>query len=172
MVWRIGLGLTLLAGLAVFASRSSVFASSAPEVRLSIENAAPRQVEDTTQKAVARDYAAAWQALTAALDQNRTDLLSGSFVGTASEKLAATVAEQRQAGFHQRFIDKGHKVEAVFYSPEGSAMELQDTAQLQIELLDGDKVVHSEEVTVHYLALLTAAENSWKVRALQAVPSF
>ena len=30
----------------------------------------------------------------------------------------------------------------MFYSPEGSAMELHDTAQLQIQLLDGDKVVH------------------------------
>ena len=61
---------------------------------------------------------------------------------------------------------------AMFYSPEGSAIELQDTAQLQIQVLDGDKVLHSEDVSVHYVALLTAAENSWKVRVLEAVPQF
>ena len=38
--------------------------------------------------------------------------------------------------------------------------------------MDGDKVLHSEDATVHYIALLTAAENSWKVRVLQAVPAF
>ncbi len=88
------------------------------------------------------------------------------------EKLTATIGEQSKTGLHQRFIDKGHKVEAIFYSPEGSAMELQDTLQLQIQLMDGDKVIQSEDATVHYIALLTAAENSWKVRVLQAVPSF
>ena len=69
-------------------------------------------------------------------------------------------------------MDKGHKVEAVFYSPEGSAMELHDTAQVQLQLMDGSKVIHSEDATVHYVVLLTAAENSWKVRVLEAVPRF
>ena len=51
-------------------------------------------------------------------------------------------------------------------------MELRDTLQLQVQLLDGDKVVNTQDATLHYVALLTAAENSWKVRVLQAVPSF
>ena len=51
-------------------------------------------------------------------------------------------------------------------------MELHDTAQVQLQLMDGNKVVHSEEATVHYVVLLTAAENSWKVRVLEAVPAF
>ena len=51
-------------------------------------------------------------------------------------------------------------------------MELHDTAQVQLELMDGSKVVHSEDATIHYVVLLTAAENSWKVRVLEAVPSF
>jgi hypothetical protein len=63
-------------------------------------------------------------------------------------------------------------VNAVFCSLKGSAIELQDAAELQIQVLDGDKVVHSEDAAVHYVALLTAAENSWKVRVLEAVPSF
>lgn len=166
------LTLAVTTSLVVFPPRNFVLAASAPEVSLSVQNAAPRQVEDTTQKAVARDYATAWQAMAEALDRNQVDLLRTNFAGTALEKLTTTIGEQRKAGLHQRFIDKGHKVEAVFYSIEGSAMELQDTLQLQVQLMDGDKVIHSEDATIHYIALLTAAENSWKVRVLQAVPSF
>ena len=110
--------------------------------------------------------------MTEALDQNRADLLSANFIGTANDKLTATIQQQTKAGLHQHIMDKGHKVEAVFYSPEGSAMELHDTARLQIDVMDGGKVVHSENATVHYVALLTAAENSWKVRVLEAVPGF
>ncbi len=107
-----------------------------------------------------------------ALDQNRPDVLDLNFTGTANDKLTATIAEQRKSGLHQRIVDKGHTVDAVFYSPEGSAMELHDTAQVQLQLMDGDKVIHSEEATLHYVVLLTAAENSWKVRVLEAVPGF
>ncbi len=149
-----------------------VLAAGRPDVTLNIQNVGPRQVEDTTQKAIARDYAAAWQALANALEQNRPDFLAANFVGTANEKLGQTITEQRKAGLRQRYVDKGHHVKAVFYSPEGSAMELQDTAELEIQILDGDKVVHSEDVTMHYVALLTAAENSWKMRVLEAVPAF
>jgi hypothetical protein len=150
----------------------SVRAASAPAISLNVANAAPREVEDTTQKAVTRDYATAWESMAEALDQNSVDVLAANFIGTANDKLTATVEEQRNSGLHQRIVDKGHHVDAVFYSPEGSAMELHDTAQLQIQLLDGDKVIHSEDATVRYVALLTAAENSWKVRLLEAVPAF
>ena len=149
-----------------------VQAANAPQVSLDIQNAAPRPIEDSTRNAVVRDYAAAWQSLAQALDENRVDLLGGSFIGTANDKLTQTIREQRNSGLHQRYLDKGHHVEAVFYSTEGSAMELHDTAQLEIQLMDGDKVVHSQDVSLHYVALLTAAENSWKVRVLEAVPSF
>ena len=148
-----------------------VLAAGHPEVTLNTQSSTPRQVEDTTQRAIARDYAAAWQALAEALEQNRPDLLAANFVGTAHEKLAQTIVQQKKAGLRQRYVDKGHHVNAVFYSPEGSAMELRDTAELQIQVLDGDKVLHSEDVSVHYVVLLTAAENSWKVRVLEAVPA-
>jgi hypothetical protein len=169
---RLAAMLAVVLALATFRFDLPVFAASAPEVTLNVQTAAPRQVEDTTEKAIARDYAAAWQAMTSALDQNRSDLLSANFIGTAGEKLSATIAAQRNAGLHQRLVDKGHKVDVVFYSPEGSAIELQDTAQLEVQLLDGDKVVHSEDATVRYVALLTAAADSWKVRVLEAVPAF
>jgi hypothetical protein len=150
---------------------SKVLAATAPAVTLDIQNATPREVEDATEKAVARDYAAAWQAMTAALDQNRPDLLGANFIGTANDKLVETIKEQKKTGLHRRYVDRGHKVQATFYSSEGSAMELHDTAQLQVQLLDGDKVVASQDVTAHYVVLITAAENSWKVRLLQELPA-
>jgi hypothetical protein len=172
---RLSLTLAALAALAILLpadKANSVLAASTPAVSLDIQHAAPRQVEDTTQKAVARDYSTAWQAMADALEQNRADLLAANFVGTANDKLTASIQEQQRSGLRQRMVDKGHSVEAVFYSPEGSAIELHDTARLQLEVLDGSKVVHSEDATVHYIVLLTAAENSWKVRLLQAVPAF
>lgn len=174
-VLRVTLALLLL-GLALLllpkCITSIVFAASQPVISVNTENAGPRQVEETTQRAVARDYAAAWKAMAEALNQNRSDLLELNFIGTANDKLSSTIAEQRKSGLHQHIVTKGHNVDAVFYSPEGSAMELHDTAQVQRQLMDGSKVVHTEEATVHYVVLLTAAENSWKVRVLEAVPSF
>lgn len=149
----------------------TVLAANSPAVTLDVQNAAPREVEDATEKAVARDYAAAWQAMAQALDQNRPDLLGPNFIGTSNDKLSETIKQQQKAGIHRRFVDRGHKVQATFYSSEGSAMELHDTAQLQVQLLDGDKVVASQDVTAHYVVLMTAAENSWKIRVLQEVPA-
>jgi beta-galactosidase/beta-glucuronidase len=158
--------------LAVFLPKASLHADTQPLVSLNVQNAGPRKVEDTTERSVVRDYGAAWKAMRQALDQNRTDVLNLNFTGTASDKLIATISSQRKSGLHQRIVDKGHNVEATFYSPEGSAMELHDTAQVQLQLMDGSKVIHSEDATLHYVVLLTAAENSWKVRVLEAVPGF
>ena len=160
-----------IAGLCSLAGSSIVFAATTPAVTLDIQNASPRQVEDATEKAVARDYAAAWQAMADALEQNRADLLDMNFVGTSNDKLTETIKQQKKAGLHRRYVDRGHKVQAMFYSSEGSAMELHDTVQLQVQLLDGDKVLASQDVTAHYVVLMTAAENSWKVRVIQEVPA-
>ena len=149
-----------------------VIAAGTPVISIDVQSAGPRQVEDTTEQAVARDYSAAWRTMAEALNQNRNELIATNFVGTAADKLVSSIDQQKRTGLHQRFIDKGHSVQAVFYSPEGSAMELHDVAHLQIELLDGDKLIYSEDTTVQYVVLMTAAENSWKVRVLQAVPSF
>lgn len=166
------LTLAALAILAIAFAAHSVFAASTPSIAISTGHATPREIEDTTQRALSRDYATAWQTMIEALDQNRADLLSANFLGTAGDKLTATIQQQAKASLHQHITDQGHSVEAVFYSPEGSAIELHDTAHLQIDVMDGSKVVHSENATVHYVALLTAAENSWKVRVLEAVPGF
>lgn len=171
-VLRLSLTFLLATGVVIFHPGRQIAADTHPSITLNVQNAGPRQIEDTTERSVARDYAAAWKAMAQALDQNRKDILGLSFIGTASDKLTATIDEQRKSNLHQQIIDKGHHVDAVFYSPEGSAMELHDTAQVQLNLMDGNKVLHSEDATVHYVVLLTAAENSWKVRVLEAVPAF
>lgn len=171
-VLRISLALLMATIVVAFIAHSSAYADTHPTISLNVQNAGPRSVEDTTQRSVARDYSAAWKAMTEALDQNRPEVLNLNFTGTAADKLTATIAEQRKSGLHQRIVDRGHTVDAVFYSPEGSAMELHDTAQVQLQLMDGDKMIHSEDATLHYVVLLTAAENSWKVRVLETVPGF
>jgi hypothetical protein len=164
------LALSLLCSLSG-SNSAQVLAANLPAVTLDIQNAAPRQVEDATEKAVARDYANAWKAMTEALDQNRGDLLGANFIGTSNDKLTETIKQQKKAGLHRRYVDRGHNVQATFYSSEGSAMGLRDTVQLQVQLLDGDKVVASQDVTGHYVVLMTAAENSWKVRVFEEVPA-
>ena len=146
--------------------------STAVKVELSTEQAAPREVEDSTQIAIVRDYTAAWKALEASLESNQNAGLDAQFSGNALEQLKDRIQAQKKAGLHTRFADRGHKLSAIFYSPEGSAMQLHDTAQLEIETLDGSKVLHSEQVTLHYVALMTTAEDRWKVRLLQGVPNF
>jgi hypothetical protein len=107
-----------------------------------------------------------------AMDENKAALLSADFVGLAKERLAQAIAEQGKSGLKRRYIDHGHQVQVVFYSVDGSAMELHDTVRLEVQLLDGDKVVYSDQGTFHFLALMTPAENSWKVRLLEDVPGF
>jgi hypothetical protein len=172
---RFKLTLTLIVCATVFTAEQNAgsdLAAGAPAVMLNAENAAPRSVEYTTKMAVERDYAAAWKSLTEALDRNQADLLNANFVGAAKDRLTATIDAQRKANLHQHYVDQGHSVDLVFYSPDGSAIELHDTARLGLQLLDGNRVVHSENATIHYVVLLTAAENSWNVRLLQAVPAF
>ncbi len=159
---RLGLGL-LIFGVTL------ALAANLPQVQLNSEGVAPRAIEDTTQQAVARDYAKAWQALAAAREQNRTDLLEAAFVGVAKNQAEQAVRDQQKSDIRVRYVDHGHKLQALFYSPEGSAMQLRDTANLEMQLLDGNTVVSSKQLTVNYLTVMTVAEDRWKVRVLQAV---
>jgi hypothetical protein len=143
-------------------------AADLPRVDLNASTAGPRQVEDTTEKAVARDYSRAWSSMTTALSENRADLLDADFVGVALDNLRERVSQQQQAGLHTRYVDRGHRLQAVFYSPDGSAIQLRDTAQFEVQYLDGDKVLNQEQRTENYTVVMTAAENRWKVRVLQS----
>ena len=144
-------------------------ASELPAVNLNVGDAGPRQIEDTTERALQRDYAHAWGSMEAALNDNRADILNSDFVGVALDELKDRVNQQQKSGLRTRFIDHGHQLQAIFYSPEGSAVQLRDTAQFEVQYLDGDKIVNSEQRTENYTVVMTAGENRWKVRVLQAI---
>ncbi len=141
-----------------------------PKVQFSAEGIAPRPIEDLTRAVVARDYALAWQSMAQALAENRPALLDAYFTGFARHTLTEQIAKQRAAGVRLRYTDLGHKVSAFFYAPAGDAMQLRDQAELRIEILDGTKVIHSEQVHLHYMVLMTPGADRWLVRDLETTP--
>lgn len=147
-----------------------IMADSKPSVELNVKNAQPREVEDVTQNAILRDYTLAWQAINTALANNTLQPLNENFSGFALDQLVQRVKDQKQNGLSTRIIDRGHKVEAIFYSPDGAAIELKDTASIETQVLDGGTVIHSDQAQIQYYAVMTGAEDRWKVRVLQSAP--
>lgn len=157
--------LTMVAGVAVY---DRIYADVRPSMQVNVDKAAPREVDDTVQQAVTRDYASAWQALASALANNNVAALNDNFTGFALDKMTQRIKDQQHAGIKTRMTDRGHKVDAIFYSPEGSSIELHDTATIDTEILDGNTVIHTDRAQVHYYAVLTGAEDRWKVRVLES----
>ncbi len=93
-------------------------------------------------------------------------------MGTANAWLADGVKGQRRSGLSSRYLNQRHKVEVAFYAPEGDMIELHDTAEYDLQVLDGDKTVHSEHVVLRYVVLMTPGADRWVIRQLQAVPEF
>jgi hypothetical protein len=147
-------------------------ADTSPQVTLNVTKAAPRNVELLTQRALLRDYKFAWANLAQALESNSMEPLNGLFAGTANTWLNGKVSTQRQSGLSSRYSNQSHKVEAVFYAPEGDVIELHDTAEYDYQVLDGSKSIHSEHAVVHYVVLMTPGADRWVVRQLQAVQHF
>lgn len=147
----------------------SANAEDTPRIDLNVTAAGPREIEDTTQEAITRDYARAWNSLSTALAENRPDVLDADFVGVALDALRERVTQQQQSGLRTRYVDRGHKLQAIFYSTEGSAIQLRDTAQFEVQFMDGDKLLNSEQRTQNYTVVMTPGENRWKVRVLQEV---
>jgi hypothetical protein len=145
-----------------------ILADGKPQVELSVKNAEPREVEDVTQKAILRDYTLAWQAISTSLAGNTTQPLNENLAGFALDKFTQRVKDQKEQGLHTRIIDHGHKVEAIFY--DGAAIELKDTASIETQVLDGGTVIHSDQAQIHYYAVMTGAEDRWKLRVLQSTP--
>lgn len=144
-------------------------ADSLPQVKLNADAIAPRPIEELTGRNVTRDYAYAWRDLAAASQSNRPDLLNDYFTGFAKDNLTQRITEQRRTGVTIRYTDHGHNVKAFFYSPDGGEMQLLDNAELQIEVLDGGKMIHQETVTQSYLVLMTPGADRWFVRSLDPV---
>jgi len=145
-----------------------IMADSKPTVQLNVKNAQPREVEDVTQNAILRDYTLAWQAMGTSLANNTLQPLNENFSGFALDKLTQRVKDQKEHGLTTRIIDRGHKVDAIFYSPDGAAIELKDTASIETQLLDGGTVIHSDQAQIQYYAIMTGAEDRWKVRVLES----
>jgi hypothetical protein len=147
-------------------------ADAVAQVQLNVKNAGPRQVESLTERGILRDYRFAWTSIAQAFEFNTLDPLEGPFVGNAKQWLRDTVLSQQRSGLSQRYLGQNHHLEAVFYAPEGDVMELHDTADYQLQLSDGGKIVHDEHVVVHYVVLMTPGADRWVIRQLQAVPQF
>lgn len=169
LIVRIVLGMAV-AALAFTSLPNRAYAAEAlPQVELNADNIGPRPIEELTSQVVTRDYALAWQTMSMALQNSRADLLDEYFTGWAKDNLSKLISNEDQTGVHIRYVDHGHKLEGLFYAPGGDAMQLRDTATLEIQTLDGDKVIHSDQVTLHYLVLMTPGADRWLVRDLQAV---
>lgn len=147
-------------------------ADPAVQVQLDSQKATPRSVESLTERGILRDYRFAWTSMAQALEFNTLDPLEGPFAGDAKQWLRDTVVSQQTSGLSQRYSDQNHKLEAVFYAPEGDVMELHDTAEYQLQISDGGKAIQDEHVVLHFIVLMTPAADRWVIRQLQAVPQF
>lgn len=170
--WHARTVLLVLACAALLSCYQAFAADSSPQVTLSTSKATPRQVEPLTQTAVLRDYKFAWANLANAEESNSVASLNGLFVGDANARLTKEIQSQQKNGMSSRYSNQSHKVEAVFYSPEGDILELHDTAEYDFEVLDAGKSIHSEHAIVHYVVLMTPGADRWVIRHLQAVPQF
>lgn len=160
----------LMSSIHLYRSAAHAQATSLPRVVLSAESLAPRSIEQRTGEAVTHDYAQAWQNLAAAFDANRNDLLSDYFTGQAKLRFTQRIKEQKNAGLHTRYQDNGHRVKAVFYSVDGGEMQLEDEAQLEVQIFDGDKMIYSSNSPRKFLVLMTPGSDRWYVRLLESVP--
>jgi hypothetical protein len=166
------IGTFALVAMLLGGSVSSRAADSTARVQLDSTKATPRSVESRTEQVILRDYGFAWTSMAQALEFNTADPLEGPFVDTAKKSLSEKLASQRRTGLSQRCLDQSHKLQAVFYAPEGDVIELHDTAEYQLQILDGGKVIHDEHVVRRYVVLMTPAADRWVVRQMQAVPQF
>jgi len=129
-----------------------------------------RPLQEQTGKAAIRDYLQSWRALSAAFEQNRTDLLDPEFVGSAKDILTATIQQQTALGISTRYQDRAHDLQLVFYSPEGLSIEMTDNVEYDVQLLDHGKVKAVQHVSTRYVIVMTPAEVRWRVRVFQGTP--
>jgi hypothetical protein len=146
--------------------------SDSARVTVDCSRTTPRAVEPLTERTIVRDYKFAWENLAVAMESSSLSPLNGLFAGTASRWLEDAINSQQRSGISKRLLNQNHNVEAVFYAPEGDVMELHDTADYDLEILDGGKAIHDEHVQVRYVVLMTPAADRWVVRQLQSVPQF
>jgi hypothetical protein len=157
----------LLLGFAAYHLRAAA-EDDLPRVQLNVDNISPRPIEDLTSKSVPRDYALAWQTLGQALAGNNPGLLDAYFTGLAKQDFTRRIKSQIKSGLQTRYTDHGHKLDALFYSPAGDVMELRDHARLDMQILDGGKVIYDQPVNAEFVVLMTPGADRWLVRQIQA----
>jgi hypothetical protein len=84
-----------VAGLLLCCPLHSYAADNAVQVELDVKKAAPRAVEDLTERSILRDYRFAWLTMSRALEFNSPDFLEGAFAGDVKGMLTQTVASQQ-----------------------------------------------------------------------------
>jgi hypothetical protein len=161
----------LLVASSIFGTLLLMSAVEQPAVRVAnADSVGPRTLEAQTRSAVIRDYLAAWNSLSHALDENNAHLLDTDFTGLAREKLSDTIADQQKLGLRTLYLDRQHDIHLIFYSPEGLSVQLLDSVEYDVQVLDHDKVQATQHVRTQYLAVLTPTEVRWKVRIFQSTP--
>lgn len=143
--------------------------------RPSVEVEAPnlqgsRPVEELTRTAVIRDYMQSWHSLRIAMAQNRPDLLDQDFVGTARDKLGDTIRDQAKIGMNTHYRDRSHRLQIIFYSPEGQSLQLTDTVEYDEQVFVRGKILTTQSVRARYIVVLTPAAARWRVRIFQSTP--
>src|SRR3954470_7045577 len=115
-------GAALVVSAGISTARSVFAADTADAVSIGVSAAQPRTIEDQTQRALEKQYAAAWTSLAQALDENRADKLNAAFVGAARDEFAGQIDQARKSSLSSKITGLHHDVQAVFYSPEGTAI--------------------------------------------------
>jgi hypothetical protein len=141
-------------------------------VEFTVTSAGPRQLESTLQRSIPADYAKAWQTLSEALQSADPSVLDRYWTGVAHDKLQRLVKDQMSTDVQVRYIDKSHRLQAVFYPTDGAALLLHDTAQLEIQVLSAGKLIHTEDITEKYVVLMTPGQDRWLVRIFQTASGF
>jgi hypothetical protein len=151
----------------VMAALAQVSAQLTPRLE-NIDAVGPRPLEKQTADKVAHYYLEAWKDLQAAFAENRPAALDASFVGVAREKLGEAIRQQQALGIQTRYQDRGHDLKFVFYSSEGLSVQVLDTVDYDLQLLDHNQVVGTRHMHSRYVAVLTPTEVRWKIRIFQA----
>lgn len=160
------------------ASLMFLFSLAAPadgpdiSVQVDITKAGPRKIEAQTEGRILADYRMAWTDLAQALNANEAGGFAGLFVGNAKQWLEQTVTSQRRSGVSTRYSNQSHKLQAVFYAPEGDLIELHDLAEYDAQVLAGGKVIHQDHGVHRYVVLMTPGADRWVIRELTEVREF
>jgi hypothetical protein len=153
---------------AVLIPAFAILASAQPAVHVDSDlPKSPRPLNQQTEHALVRDYIQSWQALQAAFQQNRADLLDEDFVGGARDNLSASIKKQSALGMRTQYQGLSHNLQIVLYSPDGLSIELIDTVTYNVKVFDRNRLVATRKENARYLVVMTPSQLRWRVRVFQ-----